>query len=119
MANTYDTDVSKLDALLDSFKTPNTEQSLGWAAAIPNEDEASKMLYRSDVLSDMRNFYKERDGFSGTDEDLRNKFFEDRTWRNVNTVSMGRGVADAYSMTPEQTARLARPYRDWETDVIS
>lgn len=88
--------------------TPEAGPSLGWADSIGSGYAATKFLDRGDVRADLRAFYKERDGFEGTDEEIIEKFWSDRTWRNVNTVSMMKDVSDAYSMSEEQTTRLAR-----------
>jgi len=60
-------------------------------------------------LADLRLFYRERDGQEfATDEELLDYFFEDRNWRNLNTVSIARDVADAYGMSEDQRARMRR-----------
>ncbi len=97
---------AKLRAL--TGQSASQDPSLGWADNIASPDDAVNLLKRADVLADLRQLYKDRDGFEGDDDQLRDKFMTDRTWRNVNTVSMGRDVKDAFSMSPEQAARLAR-----------
>ncbi len=83
--------------------------SLGWADGIGKGYAATELLKRGDVLADLRAFYKERDGFEpASDDELISKFYSDRTWRNVNSVSMVRDVKDAYSMSEDQTVRLAK-----------
>jgi len=82
---------------------------LGWAENIGEGQSAKDLLNRGDVLAELRAFYKERDGYEPSDdEELRNKFYSDRTWRNMNTVSMTKDVKDAYGMSDEQATRLAR-----------
>lgn len=89
--------------------TPQAGPSLGWADSIGEGYSSTELLKRADVLADLRAFYKERDGFEASDDqDLIDKFYSDRTWRNVNTVSMARDVKDAYGMSTDQTTRLAK-----------
>lgn len=87
----------------------SSTQSLGWAENIGNGSDASALLKRADVLADIRQFYKNRDGFNPSDDDaLIKRFYADRTISNINTVGLSRDLNDAYSMSDEQAARLAR-----------
>lgn len=88
--------------------TASQDQSLGWAGELDGPQSALAALDRADVLAEMRSFFSERDGFNGTDEELKDKFWSDRTWRNVNTVSMAKDVWDAHTMSDRQAGILAR-----------
>jgi len=92
-----------------NFNNTSASNSLGWAENIGNGKSAKELLDRGDVLAEIRAFYKERDGFEPKNkEELVDKFWSDRTWRNVNTVSLSKDVKDAYSMSDQQVSRLAR-----------
>lgn len=89
--------------------TQSTGPSLGWADGIGEGYASTELLKRADVLADLRAFYKERDGYEApSDDDLISKFYSDRTWRNMNTVSMARDVRDVYKMSEDQSVRLAK-----------
>lgn len=89
--------------------TAGSASHLGWAENIGKGQSAVDLLNNAEVLADLRTFYKERDGFdTGSDEELVEKFYSDRTWRNVNTIAMGVDVKDAYSMSEDQSILLAK-----------
>jgi hypothetical protein len=61
-------------------------------------------------LKDIRDYFSHRgDDVSGaSDDELVEKFYTDRTWRNNNTVSMARDVYEANTADAPQAQRLGR-----------
>ena len=74
-----------------------------------SEETAKSLLTDNRFLQDLYDYYGERDGksFSGSEEVV-DYYLEDRRWRNLNTVSIGRDVYDAHSQSDVQSKRLAR-----------
>ncbi len=93
-----------------SYQSDNSRGfDMGWADGIGQGHESLKLLDRGDVQADIRAYFKERDGVDITDpEELKSKFYSDRTWRNMNTVSMARDIRGVTTMSDEQATRLAR-----------
>ncbi len=95
-------------------KTPQIEEGpdLGWAANIGKGAAATELFNRADVMADLRQFYKERDGYApSSDDDIISRFWNDRTISNMNTVGLARDLSDSYKFSPEQAARQARIQR--------
>ena len=85
--------------------------NLGYAA---NLDKASSQeIYKnSEFIQDVIDYYSERDGIQFQSvEEAYDKFWSDRTWRNMNTISIGRDYLDGKSNSAQQTVRLARLQR--------
>ena len=78
-------------------------------AANLDKDTAEKMLSDNRFLQDLYDYYGQRDGksFNGSDEAV-DYYLNDRRWRNLNTVSIGRDVYDAHTADDAQATRLAR-----------
>lgn len=74
-----------------------------------DEDTARKMLSDNRFLQDIYDYYGQRDGktFESSDDAV-DYYLNDRRWRNLNTVSIGRDVYDAHSQSDAQSTRLAR-----------
>ena len=74
-----------------------------------DEDTARKMLSDNRFLQDIYDYYGQRDGksFTSSDEAV-DYYLNDRRWRNLNTVSIGRDVYDAHNQSDAQSSRLAR-----------
>jgi len=81
---------------------------LGYAAGLTKET-ARNAFNSSAFVQDVFDYYYERDGkrFKDVDE-ARDYFMEDRRWRNMNTISIGRDLYDSKTQNDAQTARLAR-----------
>jgi hypothetical protein len=120
--------MNKLDQLLANMQQTAAGQTagsnaptLGWAAGLTREN-AEGSLKDPQVLADIAEFYRKRDNKTFySDSQLLDYFYEDRNWRNLNTVSMVRDAYDAHAFDDDQAARLARlqtlydalPRRDW------
>ena len=80
--------------------------NLGYAA---NLDKASSQeIYKnSEFIQDVIDYYSERDGtqFQSVQEAY-DKFWSDRTWRNMNTISIGRDYLDGKSNSSQQNVCL-------------
>lgn len=85
-----------------------TDNTLGYAANLTKEN-AGDVFARNDFVQDVYDYYYERDGktFSSVDE-AKDYFMEDRRWRNMNLVSIGRDLYDANTQDDQQSTRLAR-----------
>lgn len=81
---------------------------LGYAATL-NKGNSQNVFARQDFVQDVYDYYYERDGktFSSVSE-AKDYFMEDRRWRNMNLVSIGRDLYDANTQDDEQGQRLAR-----------
>lgn len=80
-----------------------------------NKGNYQQTVHSADFLNDMRTFYKERDNLTlSTDDEVRDKFFSDRRWRNFNPEASTYEAFQAQRMTPDQAARLGRGQRVWE-----
>ena len=106
---------NELNSLLTSMRdrtsvgsAPTEENELGYASTL-NKDNAKNVFSRNDFVQDVYDYYYERDGksFSSVNE-ARDYFMEDRRWRNMNLVSIGRDVYDANTQSDNQSKRLAR-----------
>lgn len=65
-------------------------------------------------VRDLHDFYRDRDGKSfSNDQEAIDYFYNDRTWRDVNTVSIAADVADAFSFKGEQASRFSRIQKAW------
>lgn len=88
----------------------------GPASYLQNFD-ASTILDNSEFISDIREYRRRRDGAEfDTDQDAIDWFFRDRTWRNLNTISMGRDAIAAATEDPETKrlqANLQRVYDEY------
>jgi hypothetical protein len=74
-----------------------------------NSDRAQKLLSDNRFLQDVVDYYYERDGASfGSKEEVVEYFFDDRTWRNQNSISLAKDLYDVNTMSEDQTSRLAR-----------
>lgn len=85
--------------------------NLGYAA---NLDKASSQeIYKnSEFIQDVIDYYSERDGIQFQSvEEAYDKFWSDRTWRNMNTISIGRDYLDGKTNSAKQNVRLARLQR--------
>ena len=84
------------------------DTGLGYAAGLTKET-ARNAWNSSAFVQDVFDYYQERDGktFKSTDE-ARDYFMEDRRWRNMNTISIGRDIYDSKSQSDAQNLRLAR-----------
>lgn len=84
------------------------DTGLGYAAGLTKET-ARNAWNSSAFVQDVFDYYQERDGktFTSTDE-AKDYFMEDRRWRNMNTVSIGRDIYDSKSQSDAQNTRLAR-----------
>ena len=83
---------------------------LGYASGALSKTDASGLLDNTAFLKDIYDFYYERDQktFSNPEEAV-DYYFNDRTGKNVNTIHIGKEIADATtSNSDEQNARLAR-----------
>lgn len=66
-------------------------------------------------IRDIHDFYRDRDGKSfSNDQEAIDYFYNDRTWRDVNVVSIAADVADAFSFKGEQAARFSRIQKAWD-----
>ena len=66
-------------------------------------------------VRDLHDFYRDRDGKSfSNDQEAIDYFYNDRTWRDVNTVSIAADVVDAFSFKGEQAARFSRIQKAWD-----
>ena len=83
---------------------------LGYASGALSKTDAAGLLDNTAFLKDIYDFYYERDQKTfGNPEEAVDYYFNDRTGKNVNTVHIGKEIADATtSNSDEQNARLAR-----------
>ena len=81
---------------------------LGYANNLSKQN-AKNVFARQDFVQDLFDYYYERDGKTfGSVDEAKDYFMEDRRWRNMNLVSIGRDLYDANSQSDEQSTRLAR-----------
>ena len=81
---------------------------LGYANNLSKQN-AKNVFARQDFVQDLFDYYYERDGKTfGSVDEAKDYFMEDRRWRNMNLVSIGRDLYDANSQSDEQATRLAR-----------
>ncbi len=109
MSNEIDAILSNMDDdVSDNGSGMGTNSGLGYAANL-NKANAKNVFARQDFVQDIYDYYYERDGksFSGIDE-AKDYFMEDRRWRNMNLVSIGRDLVDANNQSDQQGKRLAR-----------
>lgn len=98
----------KDDGLLDYFngkiaaaEGTTTPDILKYANGSPEEIASSAGL-----IADLRDYYSER-GINETDEELKERFYQDRNNRDINTVYMLGGLTEALSSSnKERDARL-------------
>jgi hypothetical protein len=66
-------------------------------------------VYSPGFLADVKADIARRQGFAPDDPDkLRQMYFADRTFKNVNSVGIGKDMIDVHGMSPEDQARAAR-----------
>ena len=90
---------------------------MGYAAGNLSKEDASAILGNTAFVKDIYDFYYERDSkkFSSPEEAI-DYFFNDRTAKNVNTLHIGKEVADAtMSNSDAQNARLARIQKTFDS----
>jgi hypothetical protein len=93
-------------ALKDGNSSGN--DPLGYARNLSKEN-AQAMMRDPRFIQDLIDFYRQRDGKHFADvESAVEHFFSDRAWRNMNSVSLGRDLYDAYNMPDDQGQRLGR-----------
>ena len=100
--------ISAMGAPAAQQLSTNDGTGLDYAAGL-NKGNAKNVFTRQDFVQDVYDYYYERDGktFNTVDE-AKDYFMEDRRWRNMNLVSIGRDLYDANTQNDEQTTRLAR-----------
>ena len=82
--------------------------SLGYAANL-DKQKALEVYKNGEFIQDIMDYYGERDGITfSSNEEAYDKFWTDRTWRNLNTFSIGADYLDGKSNTDAQNIRLAR-----------
>ncbi|WP_175404744.1 hypothetical protein, partial [Endozoicomonas atrinae] len=59
-------------------------------------------------LNDVRKFFEAKGETFDNDQDMIARFYNDRTWGNLNTLGMAEDLNDAYNGAPEQRERLKR-----------
>ena len=119
----YEQDYWKDSQLGSSFKDEmkrirdgDTSDPFGYAAGNLSKQDANAILGNTAFVKDIYDFYYERDQkkFSNPEEAI-DYFFNDRTAKNVNTLHIGKEVADAtMSNSDAQNARLARIQKTFE-----
>ena len=99
----YEQDYWKESQLGSSFKDEmkrirdgDTSDPMGYAAGNLSKQDANAILGNTQFVKDIYDFYYERDQkkFSNPEEAI-DYFFNDRTAKNVNTLHIGKEVADA------------------------
>ena len=100
--------ISAMGAPAAQQLSTNDGTGLDYAAGL-NKGNSKNVFTRQDFVQDVYDYYYERDGktFNTVDE-AKDYFMEDRRWRNMNLVSIGRDLYDANTQNDEQTTRLAR-----------
>ena len=93
---------------LNQLKGASEGNSLGYASNL-NKKSAQDLLSNAQFINDGMEYYRQRDGitFSTTDEFI-DHFMEDRTWSNVNTVSIAKDLYNSQTDSDAQNVRLAR-----------
>ena len=82
--------------------------ALGYSANL-SKQEALDMMLDTRFLQDIYDYYYEKDGETfSTPEAAIEKFFEDRAWSNLNTVSVLADTYDSFTNNEVQNSRLAR-----------
>jgi Holliday junction resolvasome RuvABC DNA-binding subunit len=86
------------------LNAPAPAQSFGYA-----DNPGVHTLSDAGFLSDLREYYKGRDNKSFlSDEEALDYYYNDRNWRNLNTVSMTKDMANSFSDSPRQRELLAK-----------
>lgn len=97
------------NSLLDRLNAQVNAQLNAGKTYDPQADNPTDILQRADFINDLRAFYGNRDQVSfANDREAIRYYFNDRRWRNTNTVSLGRDVVDANTMDADQKARFNR-----------
>ncbi len=90
--------------------TPDAQATSDYTTSITSH----KALKDPRFIQDLRDHYNEQTGPLGlTDEALIEKFYEDRTWADWNTVSAIKDAGAAYGMSEEKRARAKRIENVW------
>ena len=85
-----------------------SQDNLGYATSL-NEERAKELFKDARFLQDVLDFYRERDGLEfSTAEEAFEKFWSDRSWRNLHTGGMAKEWVQASNMPDAQKYRLAR-----------
>ena len=80
--------------------------SLGYAANL-DKQKALEVYKNGEFIQDIMDYYGERDGITfSSNEEAYDKFWTDRTWRNLNTFSIGADYLDGKSNTEHRTYDL-------------
>ncbi len=69
---------------------------------------ASTIFQDTRFLNDVRKFFEAKGETFDNDQDMIARFYNDRTWGNLNTLGMAEDLNDAYNGAPEQRERLKR-----------
>ena len=82
---------------------------LGWASGIKNKDQARSAFNSAEAISDIMEYYYERDGktFANADE-ARDYFISDRRYRGMNSFGLGGEMIGLAGAEDQQKLRLAR-----------
>ena len=82
---------------------------LGWASGIKNKDQARSAFNSAEAISDIMEYYYERDGktFANADE-ARDYFISDRRYRGMNSIGLGGEMIGLAGAEDQQKLRLAR-----------
>ena len=82
--------------------------NLGYASNL-DKQKAQEIYKNPEFIQDVIDYYSERDGIQFQSvEEAYDKFWSDRTWRNMNTVSIGMDYLDGKNNSTKQNVRLAR-----------
>ena len=75
--------------------------------------DPKRVLYDPRFLSDLRVYYQQRNEFFDTDEDLRDRFYQDRNFADLNSFSAVGEAVYAANTDPNQRLRMRRIENVW------
>ena len=75
--------------------------------------DPNRVLYDPRFLSDLRVYYQQRNEFFDTDEDLRDRFYQDRNFADLNSFSAVGEAVYAANTDPNQRLRMRRIENVW------
>ena len=91
-----------------------TAQPQGETGTYLDNFDAKKVLQDPRFLKDLRQYYLEKEGYViDDDEKLIDRFYEDGSWRDLNTVGAVGGALEAYGSNKTDRERMKRIEQVW------
>ena len=91
-----------------------TAQPQGETGSYLDNFDAKKVLQDPRFLKDLRQYYLEKEGYViDDDEKLIDRFYEDGSWRDLNTVGAVGGALEAYGSSKTDRERMKRIEQVW------